>query len=94
MPNHVKNKIEFQCDEKRLKQILNAIQVNQGDGDAFGIGTFDFGKIIPMPPSLMIECGSQTDRSIELYLTAINPDSEVFDTKNSLGKDLKIFVCV
>ena len=27
MPNHVKNKIEFQCDEKRLKQILNAIQV-------------------------------------------------------------------
>ena len=89
MPNHVKNIIEFQCDEKRLKQILNAIQVNQWDGDAFGIGTFDFGKIIPMPPALMIESGSQTDRSIELYLTAINPDSEVFDTKKFSRKEFE-----
>ena len=32
-------------------------------------GNFDFNRIIPMPPSLDIECGSVTDHAIVCYLT-------------------------
>ena len=32
-------------------------------------GNFDFNKIIPMPPSLDVECGSITDQAIVCYLT-------------------------
>lgn len=32
-------------------------------------GNFDFNRILPMPPSLDIECGSVTDHAIVCYLT-------------------------
>ena len=35
-----------------------------------GIGTIDFNKITPMPENLNIECGSNTDDGINLYLTS------------------------
>lgn len=79
MPNHVRNKIYFGCDEKRLKEVLNAIKYeDDGVNRQNGIGTLDFRKIIPMPESLNIESGSSTDRGIELYLTSVNPDVTYF----------------
>ena len=74
MPNHVINRLEFDCTEERLKEILSSICYDDNaEAEAVGIGTVDFNKIIPMPQSLEIECGSRTDRGIDLYLTSINP---------------------
>lgn len=74
MPNHVINRIEFDCPEQKLKEILSAICYDDNsESERTGIGTIDFNKITPMPKSLDIESGSSTDRGINLYLTAVNP---------------------
>ena len=68
MPNHVSNTITFECDEKRLKEILDAIKFeSDAEVEHTGIGTLDFNKIIPMPKSLEIEAGSSTDRGLKAY---------------------------
>lgn len=68
MPNHVSNTITFECDEQRLRKILNAIKYDDSSGmEHTGIGTLDFNKIIPMPESLNIEAGSTTDRGLKAY---------------------------
>ena len=57
-----------------LKEILSAICYDDSsEAEQTGIGTIDFNKITPMPPSLDIESGSSTDRGINLYLTSVNP---------------------
>ena len=74
MPNHVINRLEFDCPEERLKEILSAICYDDSsEAEQTGIGTIDFNKITPMPLSLDIESGSSTDRGINLYLTSVNP---------------------
>ena len=74
MPNHVINRLEFDCPEERLKEILLAICYDDSsEAEKTGNGTIDFNKITPMPPSLDIESGSSTDRGINLYLTSVNP---------------------
>ncbi|MBO5248662.1 MAG: hypothetical protein J6B54_05175 [Clostridia bacterium] len=74
MPNHVINRLEFDCPEEMLKEILSAICYdNNAEAERTGIGTIDFNKITPMPPSLDIESGSNTNRGIDLYLTSVNP---------------------
>ena len=73
MPNHVINRLEFDCPKERLKEILAAICYDDSsEAEKTGIGTIDFNKITPMPPSLDIESGSSTDRGINLYLTSVN----------------------
>ena len=61
MPNHVMNRVTFDCSEERLKEILSAIcyDENADSADLTGPGTIDFNKITPMPPSLDIESGSR-----------------------------------
>ena len=74
MPNHVINRLKFDCPEERLEEILSAICYDENsEAEKTGIGTIDFNKITPMPPSLDIESGSSTDRGINLYLTSVNP---------------------
>lgn len=54
MPNHVENHLTFDCSEERLKEILKAIGRDEDsalDGQ-YGIGTFDFNKVIPMPDDI------------------------------------------
>ena len=54
MPNHVENHLTFDCSEERLKEILQAIGRDEDsalDGQ-YGIGTFDFNKVIPMPDDI------------------------------------------
>ena len=62
MPNHVENIITLQGDEKKIREMLEAIQ-----NDDLGLGTIDFNKIIPMPESLNIEAGSRTNNGLQLY---------------------------
>ena len=62
MPNHVVNHISLQGDSVKIREMLEAIQ-----SDEAGIGSVDFNKIIPMPESLGIEAGSQTDRGLKAY---------------------------
>ena len=89
MPNHVINRLTFDCPEDRLKQILSEICYdNNSDEDQKGIGTIDFNKITPMPESLNIECGSNTDDGINLYLTSINPSVDYFGTEKLDRKQL------
>ena len=62
MPNHVINRLTFDCPEERLKKILSEICYDKdSDEDQKGVGTIDFNKITSMPESLNIECGSNTD---------------------------------
>jgi len=75
MANHVRNILTFECDEEKRKEILERIQ-----NDEFGIGSIDFNKIIPMPESLNMTCGSIEHGTISLYLTSVNPDISYFET--------------
>ena len=81
MPNHVMNRIFFDCDTEKAKEIMSAVMYdpNPDDEEGTGYGTFDFNKLIPMPPALMIEAGSSTEQGIEIYLTAVNPDTPDYD---------------
>ena len=81
MPNHVMNRIYFDCDAKRAKEIMSAVMYdpNPADEEGTGYGTLDFNRLIPMPPDLMIEAGSSTEQGIEIYLTAVNPDTPDYD---------------
>ena len=81
MPNHVMNRITLDCSDERAKEIMETVQYNPNpdDEEGTGFGTLDFKKLIPMPPSLMIEAGSSTEQGIEIYLTAVNPNAPDYD---------------
>lgn len=83
MPNHVMNRLTFECPQERLDEILAAIcyDADSEVGERTGPGTIDFNKIIPMPPSLDIESGSRTIDGINLYLTSINPEVPYYGTE-------------
>ena len=83
MPNHVFNRLEFDCPQDRLREILEAIcyDGNSEEAEMTGVGTIDFNKIIPMPDSLNIESGSRTTDGINLYLTSVNPDAHHYGTE-------------
>src|ERR1035437_1144218 len=73
MANHVRNILNFDCDEVKLKEILESIQ-----NDEFGIGSIDFNKLIPMPEALNLTSGSIENDKISLYLTSVNPNNSYF----------------
>ena len=83
MPNHVMNRLEFDCPMERLREILEAIcyDGNSEEAEVTGVGTIDFNKITPMPASLNIESGSRTIDGINLYLTSLNPDAPHFGSE-------------
>ncbi len=62
MPNHVTNILTLSGDAAEVKKAMEAIKY-----DKVGVGSIDFNKIIPMPPSLNIECGSRTEKGLKLY---------------------------
>ena len=67
MPNHVENRLTFDCSRERLQEILTAIARDEDktvDGK-YGIGTFDFEKVIPIPEDIYRGNLGQTER--ELY---------------------------
>lgn len=62
MPNWVENNVCFTAKKRDLLDMLEKISFNDAP-----LGTLDFNKVIPMPPSLNIESGSMTDLSIVYY---------------------------
>lgn len=60
MPNWIENHVFYDGNEAEIQEMLENIK-----NDVLGKGTIDFNKIIPMPESLNIECGSRTDKGIE-----------------------------
>ena len=62
MPNHVRNIIVIEADKAKITEILDAIK-----NDEKGIGSIDFNKLIPMPETLNIECGSSTRKGLEMF---------------------------
>lgn len=77
MPNWVKHSVELKGNKSDIETLLNAIKYDEDNDNEFtGVGTIDFNKIIPMPKSLNIECGSRTTDGLELYLHYSNPATE------------------
>ena len=62
MPNHVINKLHVSGTPESVRDLLISIQ-----NDKDGPGTIDFNKIIPMPESLNIEAGSDTEKGLSAY---------------------------
>lgn len=62
MPNHVTNIVNLSGNKEKIAEMLEAIK-----DDEYGIGTIDFNKITPMPESLKITAGSQTERGLGYY---------------------------
>ena len=83
MPNHVTNRLTIHAEGKQLEEILDAIK-----SDETGRGSIDFNKLIPMPESLNIESGTTTDRAIEIYLTALNPQMPSVSGVQKIKEDI------
>lgn len=62
MPNHVINNIRISGDPALIRELLESVQA-----DEQSLGSIDFNKIIPMPESLKIECGSNTDKGLKAF---------------------------
>ncbi len=76
MPNHVKNIVKLVCETHSEKmQVLESIKAQD---DNIKVHSIDFNRIIPMPPSLYLEAGSNTVFGVRAYLTKINPDIEYY----------------
>lgn len=62
MPNHVTNILQVSGDDAQRQAMFEAIQFEE-----LGPGSFDFGKVIPMPESLNVECSNRNRQALELY---------------------------
>lgn len=62
MPNYVANVVTFDGNEKRIKDMLLAVQ-----NDEFGTGSISFNKIIPMPPELDMESSDRSKAGLRVY---------------------------
>lgn len=65
MPNHITNLITFGSDTDSVAAFQKMLQDVRVDGNV--LGSIDFNKLIPMPPSLEIEWGSRTKNGLKLY---------------------------
>ena len=86
MPNHVRNIVSFNVSDEKLNEILNAIKL-----DEEGIGSIDFNKLIPMPPELNIEKGSDTQKGCELFSGYVNRAQKIINILNNPNIDDKQF---
>lgn len=62
MPNHIQNRISFECSEaefEKVKKLMNTAKE--------GPENFDFNALIPMPESLNIEAGSRGENALNYY---------------------------
>ena len=94
MPNWVQNNLKLNASDEEMQNILEAIR-----DDEKGIGSIDFNKITPMPESLKIESGSNTDkglRMVKAFLESLPEDianqegfyDEIIEYLHDRGKDL------
>jgi len=71
MPNHVTNRVTFNAPPEQIIDILEAIKSDEQE-----IGSIDFNKIIPMPPSLRVTVGSISMRAMDLYTQYENLEND------------------
>lgn len=77
---YITNLVEFSGEPVAIQNMLIAIR-----DEKYGLGTIDFNKLIPMPESLNIECGSRTDKGLKAYRDFIS----VYTLENGItGLDL------
>lgn len=81
MPNWVMNVVTFDCNDERIKDIREAIKSNEDDA------AFDFNKLIPMPESLKVPEGSQSDRAEECYRAYIMDNEQRAKEKYKLSDE-------
>lgn len=75
MPNWVRNHLKIKGE--RAQEVFESLfKKDKGENICF-----DFNKIIPMPESLNIICGTVTDKCMDIYLTSVNPDVDYFGDK-------------
>lgn len=86
MPNHVRNILAFNADEETVQNILNDIK-----NDEKGMGSIDFNKLIPMPPELNIEKGSDTQKGCKLFSKYANRAQKIITTLNNPNVDNEEF---
>ena len=67
MPNHVTNRIKLSGERSEINKLMEAVKF-----DNIGLGSIDFNKVIPMPDSLEIECGSSTKNGLKAYTDLVN----------------------
>ena len=94
MPNHVTNIIKIEGNPARIKAVFEAIK-----NDEYGLGSIDFNKLVPMPPELDIEEGSQTKRGLKAYqdfieVCTFSGKKEAFDLLNIPDKSEQAFLRV
>ncbi len=71
MPNYVMNLLKLEGDTKKIDEVLRAVQK-----DDTGLGSLDFNKIIPMPESLNMECGSQQRDGLAAYADYVTKNNQ------------------
>ena len=59
MPNHIMNQLHLSGEQQRIDELLESVKGEES--------LLDFNRVIPMPESLNIECGSRTDRGLKAY---------------------------
>lgn len=79
MPNNVRNVVRFDGNGRDVFSFLDKISE-----DGKEVGMIDFNKVVPMPESLNIESGSNTQLSIEAVLKALEHD-HCYWAKTKLG---------
>ena len=78
MPNHVMYIVRFSGDGDAIRRMREAIQ-----NPEYGIGSIDFNRIIPMPPSLDMEESSCTRAGLRAYQDFI----EVYTLGGTINAD-------
>lgn len=71
MPNYVMNILKIGGDIEKIDEVLRAVQK-----DDVGFGSLDFNKIIPMPESLKMECGSQQKKGPAAYTDYVTKNNQ------------------
>lgn len=84
MPNHITNKIRLTGDQKRIDELLQAVKYEEKE-----LGTLDFNKLLPIPESLNMTAGSIETKSVEAYLTAMNPDADDYGVEKLAKKEFE-----
>lgn len=84
MPNHVTNILIFSGQQKDIDRLMNYVRVT---GEEYG--SFDFNRIIPMPDTMNLESGSSQIDALNVYFSAINPDTEDMGIKKITKKEFK-----
>lgn len=94
MPNHVMNRVFFECSDEKAREIRHTVMYDPDpeNEEYTGLGTIDFNKLIPMPPTLMIESGSETSHGIEIYLHAVNPATDDYSVSKMQEDDFRALV--